>query len=185
MKSFYIVAGANGSGKTTFAINFAKLESVKFINADEIAKEYDPNDIQKHKLKAGKKFFQELESSLRENRSFVIETTLSGKYLIKYIEQARDNGFTINLIYLFLESKEENIYRVKNRVLKGGHDVPIDDIIRRYKRSKNLFWTTYRQIVDEWVIFFNGGDSFEPVASNKETIDEDLLQIFLEGIENE
>ncbi len=46
MKTLYIIAGANGSGKTTFALNFAKLEGLKFINADEIAKEYDPNDIQ-------------------------------------------------------------------------------------------------------------------------------------------
>ena len=46
MKTLYIIAGANGSGKTTFALNFAKLEDLKFINADEIAKEYDPNDIQ-------------------------------------------------------------------------------------------------------------------------------------------
>ena len=41
MKTLYIIAGANGSGKTTFALNFAKLEGLKFINADEIAKEYD------------------------------------------------------------------------------------------------------------------------------------------------
>jgi len=46
MKTLYIVAGANGSGKTTFAANFAQLEKLKFINADEIAKQYDPNDIQ-------------------------------------------------------------------------------------------------------------------------------------------
>ena len=76
-----VLTGANGSGKTTFALNFAELENLKFINADEIAKQYDPNDIQKYKVKAGKKFFEELELSLTEKNSFVIETTLSGKYL--------------------------------------------------------------------------------------------------------
>lgn len=44
-KTLYIVAGANGSGKTTFALNFAELDNLKFINAGEIAKKYDPNDI--------------------------------------------------------------------------------------------------------------------------------------------
>ena len=41
-KTLFIVAGANGSGKTTFALNFSALENLYFINADEIAKEYDP-----------------------------------------------------------------------------------------------------------------------------------------------
>ena len=69
-KTLYVIASANGSGKTTFALNFAELENLKFINADEIAKQYDPNDIQKYKVKAGKKFFEELELSLTENNSF-------------------------------------------------------------------------------------------------------------------
>ncbi len=60
------MAGANGSGKTTFAMNFSELENLKFINADEIAKTYDPNDIQKYKVKAGKEFFKELSLSLSE-----------------------------------------------------------------------------------------------------------------------
>jgi len=56
-KTLYIIAGANGSGKTTFAEKFSKNEDIKFINADNIAKSYDPNDIQKYKIKAGKEFY--------------------------------------------------------------------------------------------------------------------------------
>ena len=102
-KILYIIAGANGSGKTTFAMTFAQLQNLKFINADEIAKEYDPNDIQKHKMKAGKKFFDELYIFLEKQESFIIETTLSGKYLIKIINKAKQKGFRVSLIYLFLE----------------------------------------------------------------------------------
>ena len=180
-KTLYIIAGANGSGKTTFALNFAELENLKFINADEIAKQYDPNDIQKYKVKAGKKFFEELELSLTENNSFVIETTLSGKYLVNVIKKAKELDFHTSLIYLFLETNEENIYRVKNRVLKGGHDVPTEDIIRRYYRSRKLFYYTYKNLVDDWVLFFNGDDNFELVENQNETFDEDLKRIFLEG----
>ena len=185
MKTLYIIAGANGSGKTTFALNFAKLEGLKFINADEIAKEYDPHDIQKYKVKAGKKFFEELHLSLEGSNSFVIETTLSGKYLIKAIKEAKDKGFYVNLVYLFLETEEENIFRVKNRVLKGGHDVPVDDIKRRYTRSRDLFLSTYKALVDEWMLVFNGDDSFEIVEDNHQLYDEDMKSLFLEGIPHE
>ena len=181
-KTLYIIAGANGSGKTTFALNFAELEDLKFINADEIAKQFDPNDLQKYKVKAGKKFFEELDLSLSEENSFVIETTLSGKYLINVIKKAKELGFHTSLIYLFLETNEENIYRVKNRVLKGGHDVPIEDIIRRYYRSRKLFYNTYKKLVDDWVLFFNGDDNFELVENQNETFDEDLKRIFKEGL---
>jgi len=158
MKTLFIIAGANGSGKTTFAMNFAQLENLKFINADEIAKEYDPNDIQKYKMKAGKKFFQELYLSLTQENSFIIETTLSGKYLVKIIKDAKKQNFKISLIYLFLETNTENIYRVKNRVLQGGHNVPTDDIIRRYYRSRKLFENVYKIMVRS---FIPGMDTIE------------------------
>ncbi|MBL0707714.1 MAG: hypothetical protein JJW00_01525, partial [Sulfurimonas sp.] len=46
-KTFYIIAGANGSGKTTFALSYVALNNIDFINADEIAKSYDSQDITK------------------------------------------------------------------------------------------------------------------------------------------
>ena len=185
MKTLYIIAGANGSGKTTFASQYANQENLKFINADEIAKKYDPDDIQKYKIKAGKEFFKELNISLQADDSFIIETTLSGKYLIQVIKKAKENSFKTTLIYLFLETEKENIYRVKNRVLKGGHHVPTQDIIRRYHRSRKLFWSVYRALVDEWLLFFNGDDNFELVAVTHEVYDDTLLKQFLEGTEYE
>lgn len=179
-KTLYIVAGANGSGKTTFAKSFADLENLKFINADEIAKTYDPNDIQKHKVKAGREFFRELDDSLQKDDSFIIETTLSGKYIVELIKKAKNLGFYISLIYIFLETENENIYRVKNRVLQGGHNVPIEDIVRRYYRGAKLFMDTYKDAVDEWILYFNGDDNFEIVANKKEVFDEELYELFIE-----
>ena len=74
---------------------------------------------------------------------------------------------------------------VKNRVLKGGHNVPTEDIVRRYYRSRKLFENTYKHLVDEWMLFFNGDDNFELVENQNELYDEELKNIFLEGMENE
>jgi predicted ABC-type ATPase len=178
-KTLFIIAGANGSGKTTFALNFSALKDLYFINADEIAKEFDSNDMYKHKIKAGKEFFKRLHVKLQENNSFVIETTLSGKYLVNVIKEAKSEGFQVVLIYLYLENSRENILRVKNRVLAGGHNIPKEDIIRRYNRSKNLFLHLYRELVDEWSLFYNGDDKFELIANSDEILDEDLYDEFI------
>ncbi len=182
-KTLYIVAGANGSGKTTFALSFSALEGLYFINADEIAKKYDPDDIQKYKIKAGKTFFLELNNRLNEEKSFVIETTLSGRYLTKVIQEAKKKHFRVVLIYLYLENEIENILRVKNRVLAGGHNVPKIDIVRRYHRSKNLFHKVYKDLVDEWFLFYNGDDKFELIANNSDIIDEIAYSKFMEDID--
>ena len=184
-KTLYIVAGANGSGKTTFALNFATIQNLDFINADEIAKEYDPKDIQKYKITAGKVFFQRVNQRLSENNSFILETTLSGKYLQKVIEKAKKANFLVSLIYLYLDSNSENVLRVKNRVLAGGHNVPEVDILRRYKRSKYLFSYLYKNLVDEWSLFYNGDDKFELIANNQMIIDETTYNNFLKDIRYE
>ncbi len=185
MKTLFIIAGANGSGKTTFAKTFASLKNLHFINADEIAKELDSQNISKYKVKAGKIFFEELKNNLKQDKSFVIETTLSGKYLVKYIQKAKELNFNISLIYLFLETPTTNILRVKNRVLNGGHDIPIEDIIRRFYRSKNMFWNVYKDLVNEWIIYYNSNEIFEEIADKITIYDKEKYQEFIKDIDNE
>jgi len=183
MKTLYIISGANGSGKTTFAKSFVSINQLHFINADEIAKELDKDNITKYKVKAGKIFFDKLEENLGLEKSFVIETTLSGHYLVKYIKQAKLLDFQITLIYLFLETPDTNISRVKNRVLNGGHNVPQDDIIRRFYRSKNMFYNVYKDLVDEWSIYYNSNEIFEKIAQNDKILDHEKYNKFLGDIQ--
>ncbi|MCP3660434.1 MAG: hypothetical protein GY830_09075 [Bacteroidetes bacterium] len=84
-KQIYIVAGANGSGKTTISKELLKEEQLEFLNADEIAYQINSTNIDKVKLSAGKIFFKKLKEYIDNESSFVIESTLSGKYLQKYI----------------------------------------------------------------------------------------------------
>ncbi len=180
-KTLYIIAGANGSGKTTFAKSYSEIKHLYFINADEIAKNIDPLNYNKHQIKAGKEFFAQLDAHLTSNESFIIETTLSGKYLIEIIKNAKSLNFEVFLIYLFLSQENENILRVKNRVLNGGHNVPTEDIIRRYYRSRQLFNDVYKNFFDKWLLFYNGDDKYELVATNNNIMDEELFKLFNEG----
>lgn len=162
-----IVSGANGSGKTTFAIPYTQEKDYPFLNADEIAKELSEKGQQNAMLKAGRIFFKTLEEWLTEKISFVVETTLSGRYIKKVAERAKKSGYEIQIIYLFLENENICVDRVKSRVKKGGHDVPVEDIKRRYFRSKRNFWENFRLTADNWKLIFNGENSFELVASSK------------------
>ncbi len=128
-------------------------------------------------------FFCEFKSRLALDKSFVIETTLSGKYLVEYIQKAKEFSFHISLIYLFLENPQTNINRVKNRVLNGGHHIPKDDIIRRYYRSKNMFWNIYKDLCDTWSIYYNSDEIFEKIATNDKILDNQKYEIFYKDIE--
>ena len=160
-----IIAGANGSGKTTFALSYAEFSGLEFINADEIAKELNPDDMNHEKFNAGKIFLSRIEELLNQKQDLILETTMSGKYLIKIIQKAKESGYSIDIFYLYLEDVTDNIARVQNRVFNGGHDIPRDDIIRRYYRSRKLFFEQYKNMADRWFLFFNADDEFEEVAN--------------------
>ncbi len=188
MKRLVILAGANGTGKTTFAKEFLKEYKIEFLNADEIALEACGNnkDIDKKRISSGKKFIIELQKLLKNGRSVAVESTLSGTYLEKIISRIRRSGYRISIIYVFIDNPQIALERIKARVLSGGHDVPKKDVIRRFYRSKSNFWLKYKSIADEWTIFYNGMEKLIPVATGEknryEISDEKLFETFMKDI---
>ncbi|TAE13373.1 MAG: hypothetical protein EAZ95_11220 [Bacteroidetes bacterium] len=130
MKELIIIAGANGSGKTTFSKQILVETGFEFLNADEIEKE-----LAVSKLQAGKEFFNRLGVFLDNGTSFVLESTLSGNYLVKTIEKAKQQEYVIRIVYVFLENPHDCIQRIKLRVTLGGHFIPDEDVIRRYHKT--------------------------------------------------
>ena len=160
----YIVAGPNGAGKTTFALTYLPLmvSCRDFINADEIARGLSPLDFEAGLPKAGKIFLETLDLKIRAKRDFAFETTLSGRTYLARIGEWRKSGWKVILFYLYIPSVEFSEMRVKQRVLQGGHDIPGEDIRRRYPRSaRNLF--DYAEVCDETFCFDNTGSRIVPV----------------------
>ncbi len=186
-KILYIIAGANGSGKSTLATELLPSENLAFLNADDIAKEICPKNIESVKIKAGKIVLKKLENLLNSEKSFAIETTLAGKNHIKTIRKAKELGYQIVLIYSYLDNPILCENRIKIRVLNGGHDIPKEDIIRRFYRSKKNFWYLYKSLVDEWNLFYNGTTEYILVAqyANREirTFSENLYNEFIKDFE--
>jgi len=182
----FIIAGANGSGKTTISRDLLKEYDLEFLNADEMARELNPENLEKARIKAGKVLLQHLDTLILGRKSFSVETTLSGKYLIKKIEECRCAGYRVVLLYLFLDSPEIAINRIRARVKNGGHGIPDQDVIRRFHRSRDNFWKQYKNIVDEWVLYYNGEDVLVQVAAGWAGTchieDEKLFESFMKGL---
>lgn len=185
-KIIYILAGANGSGKSTLASELLATENLQFLNADNVAKELCPENIESVKITAGKKVLKILDDYLKNELSFAIETTLSGSNHIKTIKRAKELNYKVVMIYSFVDNPNICINRIKTRVLNGGHHVPDNDVIRRYYRSKTNFWKKYKELVDEWNLIYNGQSDYILIAKNEsgtiEIINEALYNDFIKDI---
>lgn len=134
-----VIAGPNGSGKTTFTNQVLRhdwSEGCVFINPDEIAKEEfgdwnSPNAVRKAALRA-----QALrEECLKEKKSMLIESVFSATDKLDFIKRVKDADFFIRFFFISTDNPQINAARVARRVMDGGHDVPIGKIISRYKHS--------------------------------------------------
>jgi len=154
--NFFILAGANGVGKTSLSKEFLKeYENSKFLNADEIAKSKNPKDLFSVRILAGKELLHNLDALMSKKETIVLESTISGKSLTNTIKKAKAIGYKIYIFYTFADSPEVCIERIKDRVKKGGHDVPAEDVKRRFYRSIKNFWHIYRQLADVWALYYN------------------------------
>ncbi len=183
MNSYVLIAGVNGTGKTSLrgVLEGQGVLLGHIIDADAIAKQNNYDNI-----KAGKMAISEINYCLENNLSFTQETTLSGHRTERTIRQARKQGYMVTMYYVGLNSKEESLIRIANRVRKGGHNIPKDDVIRRFnKRTDSL-----KEILPlcDKVIFYDNENGFVKVAeitNNKFSYTNRYRPQWLDQIKNE
>lgn len=160
-----IVAGPNGSGKTTtteqLLLNEWGADSL-YINPDNIAREIfgDWNSADAV-LKAAQKATEQRYECLKNGQDFVFETVFSSAEKMDFIHKAKDAGFFIRIFYVCTESPLININRIAQRYLNGGHEVPISKVISRYYSSlKNI--SKAIEIADRIYLYDNSIENKEP-----------------------
>ena len=134
-----VIAGPNGSGKTTVTEQILRhewMEDAIYINPDIVAQERFGDWNSAEAVKQSIAYCEELrEECLRERKSLIFETVLSRRDKVDFIRRAKEAGFFVRLFFVCTESPTINAMRIAKRVMQGGHDVPITKIISRYKLS--------------------------------------------------
>lgn len=146
----YVIAGPNGAGKTTYALKYLPevAKCMEFVNADLIAQGLSPLRMERALIEAGRILIARLRELAAKRTDFAFETTLSGRSHAAFLRQLKRAGYRIELYYLWIPSAEFSARRVAMRVERGGHDVPLPVIRRRFGKSLRNLVTTYLPLAD-------------------------------------
>lgn len=164
-----IIAGPNGSGKTTFAREYLLNEAhcPDFINVDLIAAGLSPFDPNRAAIQAGRIMLSEIQRRVRKHESFAFETTLSGHVYARMIPEWRRSDYRVRLIFLGLPDADMAISRVAMRVAQGGHNVSSTVIRRRFDAGRRNFQNVYMHLVDSWEWYDNSGNTPQLVSAGR------------------
>jgi predicted ABC-type ATPase len=129
------------------------LKVEEFVNADTLAQglsAFRPEDVA---LEAGRIMLKRLDDLESQGKSFAFESTLASLALAPRLERMKNHAYRIHIVFLWLPTAELAIARVAERVRAGGHDVPSDDVRRRFSRGRRNFFTRYRPLADTWRLY--------------------------------
>lgn len=134
MPLLHVLAGPNGSGKTTYTERILQPSThLPFINADIIAAQRWPHAQEQHAYDASRAAAAHRATLLNQRRSFITETVFSHPSKNTLIDEALRLGYYVHL-HVMLVPVEVTVQRVAERVRRGGHSVPEQKIRERYDR---------------------------------------------------
>lgn len=178
-----IVAGPNGSGKTTFAsqlLGHPWASGAVNINADALAQELGDWNDERYTRQAQSMVRAQLENALLQRQHILYETVFSHPSKLELIKQALSCGYFIRFFFICTETPRINIDRVAERFSRGGHTVPGDKVTSRYNRSL-LLGAEAMQLVQRGYLYDNStpanqsGDSFRLILR---TINGDSFKLY-------
>lgn len=169
MPNLFIIAGPNGAGKTTYARRFLpeELRVAEFVNADLIAAGLSPFAHDRAAFEAGRLMLRRLRELAARGEDFSFETTLSGRAYAPLLREMRTAGYRIRLDFLWIPSLDVTRNRVRQRVAKGGHDIPDEVQLRRFHLGIRNLAELYRPLVQRWRLLENTGDVPHLVAEEQ------------------
>src|SRR5690242_8380621 len=123
-----------------------------FVNADLIVKGFARFSPETAGFRAGGFVLIGIEVFAQCRPDCGFETTLSGRSYLSLIRRLKNQGYAVHFFFLWLSGVDLALSRIKDRVSKGGHDVPEADVRRRFDRSIKNFLELYRPLGDSWYL---------------------------------
>jgi len=122
-----IIAGPNGSGKTSFYEQFLIQQFPRWVNADRIALTLTEVPESNRDLAAAKRAEEERTRLISEGITFAFETVFSRTdHWLDFLCKAKGCAYRLELFFLCTSDPVMNAARVQTRVGRGGHAVPLD-----------------------------------------------------------
>jgi predicted ABC-type ATPase len=177
---FWLIAGPNGVGKTTYAFKHLKAVSgtVRFVNLDEIARGLSPLEPLAAERDSARIALARAEHFIKSGETFSMETTLSGATHMALAKRAKAAGMRVQLLYFTVNNPMVCLERIARRVSEGGHNVATDIVHRRFSRSMERL-QMLAPMCDLWRIYEASGSkpmlAAEGVHSTIKFTDDDVL----------
>jgi predicted ABC-type ATPase len=156
-----VIAGPNGAGKSTVApfLLRDRFGVMNYVNADTIASGLSAFAPENFALEAGRIMLKQLHDMAERRTDFAFESTLASRSYAPWLGKLRTQGYEFHLFFLWLQSPDIAVQRVKERVRMGGHHIPEEVIRRRYEKGRRNFFALYQSLAQTWMVYDNSSSN--------------------------
>jgi predicted ABC-type ATPase len=159
-----VIAGPNGSGKTTVTVRLRRdkwSENVEYLNPDDVARDrFGDWNSESAVLQAAQWTASRREELLSARAGIAFETVFSAADKVDFLDRAKQAGYFVRVFFIATRDPRINAARIANRVIEGGHSVPIEKVISRFAKSMaNL--APAIELADRVYLYDNSEDGVE------------------------
>ena len=167
-----VIAGPNGAGKSTLAPILLRdtLHLLEYVNADTIALGLSAFRPEVTAFEAGRIMLKRLHYLAEHRASFAFETTLATRSYAPWLQALSHQGYEFHLVFVWVQTPELAVERVKARVRAGGHDVPESVVYRRYQHGIGNFFKLYQTLTKSWGVYDNSSEIPVFLASGEQPL---------------